>query len=237
MLEEGINLVPTAYSGLAAEQYDDRRFTTRQGRLFAALEFEELERAIAHIPRDAYTLEVGCGTGRFSKYLAERGYRVRAVDPSLDMIRVASAKCKGLPNVTFSQQEGANLSFPDSSFDFVFAIRVTNITESEVYALKMIGEMIRVAKQKGHILIEFSNRNRPLPGRSACVKLSFSQLATFAREHNCSVERRAGILVFSQTLLNKIPRMLVPIWSVLEWLSSKLLWRWASRCYVLLKKN
>jgi SAM-dependent methyltransferase len=38
-------------------------------------------------------LEVGCGTGSYTKILLERGYEVTAVDISEDMLKIASEKC------------------------------------------------------------------------------------------------------------------------------------------------
>lgn len=40
--------------------------------------------------------ELGCGTGSLTKLLAERGYRMTAVDLSPDMLAVADQKCEGL---------------------------------------------------------------------------------------------------------------------------------------------
>lgn len=38
-------------------------------------------------------LEVGCGTGNYTKILMDRGYEVTAVDLSEDMLKIASEKC------------------------------------------------------------------------------------------------------------------------------------------------
>jgi len=231
------SIVQTAYGCKAAQEYDNRRFTTEQGRLFSKLEFDELERAVAGIPRGADVLEVGCGTARFSEYLARQGYRVVASDPSLDMIRVASEKCAGLDNISFRQEQGASLLADDSTFDFVFAIRVTNQTESVEYALKMIREMIRVTKPGGAILVEFVNSRRPFRKNSVNVRLSFAQIARIVFENNCTVKSRRGVFVFSQTLLNKVPEALIPFWALIEQFSAVFFWRWASRGYILLRKR
>jgi predicted TPR repeat methyltransferase len=38
-------------------------------------------------------LELGCGTGNYTKILVDRGYEVTAVDVSEDMLKLASEKC------------------------------------------------------------------------------------------------------------------------------------------------
>jgi ubiquinone/menaquinone biosynthesis C-methylase UbiE len=185
----------------------------------------------------ACVLEIGCGTARFSQCLAREGFSVVATDPSPDMIEVAARKCADLDNISFGQEEGADLSFADAMFDFVFAIRVINQTESEDYALRMIREMIRVAKQDGLILVEFVNRDRPFARRSKDVRFSFGRIRNIAHEAGCDALSEAGVLVFSQSVLNRVPNLLIPLWGRLERLAAAVFWRWASRGYVLLRKR
>ena len=226
----------TAYRGSAARDYDERRFVTPQGRLFSDLEFRQLRRATKRLVPASRVLEIGCGTGRFSQSLAREGFDVVATDPSPDMIAVAASKCAGLDSITLKQAEGADLSFADETFDFVFAIRVTNQTESQEYALTMVREMIRVAKRSGLILVEFANNRRPLAKRSRDVRLSFAQIRRAARDAGCKVLDETGVLVFSQSVLNRVPDVLVPLWEPVERLAAIGLWRWASRGYILLRK-
>jgi len=44
-------------------------------------------------PKPKRILELGCGTGSYTKILLERGYEVTAVDISEDMLKIASEKC------------------------------------------------------------------------------------------------------------------------------------------------
>jgi ubiquinone/menaquinone biosynthesis C-methylase UbiE len=237
MIRSESDLVSTAYMGEAATIYDAKRFVTEQGQAFAGLEFEQLERALAYVPDGAHVLELGCGTGRFSKYVGARGYNVLAIDPSSDMIELAREKCKDLHNITFSREEGAHLKSSDSTFDLVFSIRVTNQTESVEYAIRMITEMIRVAKPGGYVLVEFVNSQRPFKKALKSVRLSFALVSDVAYRNNCTVERRTGVLIYSQTVLNKMPRSLVAMWREFERVSAHFLWRWASRGYILLRKH
>ena len=236
MIYEKDNFVATAYCGDAAIGYDRERFETKQGVSFDSLEWGELQRAVGKIAGGASILEVGCGTARFSKRLAESGFCVRAIDASADMIKVSSAKCRGLKNITFAEEEAAELSSEDCSFDLVFSIRVTNQIGSKEYAFGMIREMIRVAKRGGVILVEFANSNRPLKKKNKSTRLSFGEISRLGRELNCRVESRRGILIFSQTILNKMPRSLIPMWLTIEKLLAVFLWRWASRGYTILRK-
>ncbi len=47
---------------------------------------------LRHLPPHGRTaLDVGCGTGRFARRLAARGYEVDALDPSQEVIAAAEA--------------------------------------------------------------------------------------------------------------------------------------------------
>lgn len=237
MCSSGDDMPITAYRNDTAHDYDTCRFTTRQGRLFADLELEQLDNAIRGLSPRADVLEVGCGTARFSQHLATLGFSVVATDPSPDMLDLASRKCADLKTITFQQAEGAGLPFADGVFDFVFAIRVLNQTESEAYAVRTVQEMTRVTRAGGLLLLEFVNSRRPLARRSRDIRLSFPQLDRVACQCGCDVLSRRGVLVFSQSILNRIPDVLVSSWGLLERIAATMLWRWASRGYVLLRKR
>jgi ubiquinone/menaquinone biosynthesis C-methylase UbiE len=227
----------TGYVGETAYKYDERRFSTRQGQLFSALEFGQLKRAVERLNPGSRVLEVGCGTGRFSEYMARHGFSVTGTDPSSDMVDIAAGRCRDLGQVRFRREEGAHLGYPNEAFDLVFAIRVTSQVESEAYALAMIREMIRVTRRGGLVLVEFINRDRPFPKRSRNVKLSFSQVERVAAEGCCDALWRHGVLVFSESVLHRMPDRLVPLWGRLERGAALGLWRWASRGYVALRKR
>jgi len=53
--------------------------------------------AVLDLPPGARLLELGCGMGRFSLLLAERGYRVTAVDLSPELLRVLDAEARARP--------------------------------------------------------------------------------------------------------------------------------------------
>jgi len=227
------------YFGESASKYDKRRFETEHGKLFHFLEMEQLEKGISGLKKDALICEVGCGTARFSRYLAEKGFNVVATDISFDMLKIAKEKCSGIKNIKFYISEGSSLNFNDEKFDFVFAIRVLNQTESEDYALNTLREMIRITKFGGIILVEFVNKLRLFNNlRSrAGVQLSFDKICEIAEKNNCKIIKKSGILIFSEAVLNSIPKLILPIYKFIECFFAKLLRKYTTRGYVLLEKT
>lgn len=51
---------------------------------------ENYDRFLSHIPKEGYILDFGCGSGRDSKYFLEKGYKVEAIDGSIEMCKLAS---------------------------------------------------------------------------------------------------------------------------------------------------
>jgi SAM-dependent methyltransferase len=76
-------------------------------------------------PRRMKVLEIGCGTGRVTRALAQVFGSVWAVDVSGEMIEQARQALKDYPNAHVLQNNGMDLAvIPESDFDFAFSIIV-----------------------------------------------------------------------------------------------------------------
>lgn len=67
-------------------------------------------------------LEIGCGTGSFSRRLAECAAYVVAVDLSPEMIRIARSRSAKCPNIDFRVANVTPQSVPYQDFDCIAAI-------------------------------------------------------------------------------------------------------------------
>jgi SAM-dependent methyltransferase len=67
-------------------------------------------------------LEIGCGTGGFSRYLARRSDHVVALDLSPQMIRVAREQSRDYPNIDFEVADVIAWDFPAERFDCIVSI-------------------------------------------------------------------------------------------------------------------
>ncbi|RYY01125.1 MAG: class I SAM-dependent methyltransferase [Gammaproteobacteria bacterium] len=73
--------------------------------------------------RNSYAVDLGCGTGRWTKYLSEKAGFIEAIDPS-EAIFAADKLIGPIPNVRLTKASIENTPFPDETFDFGMSIGV-----------------------------------------------------------------------------------------------------------------
>lgn len=94
-------------------------------------------------------LDVGCGTGRWTKYICKKVGFVEAIDPSKAVIS-ASKLLKGEENVRITMAEVSNLPFEKASFDLVFSLGVLHhIPDTK----KAIIDCVEMVKPGGYFLV------------------------------------------------------------------------------------
>jgi ubiquinone/menaquinone biosynthesis C-methylase UbiE len=99
---------------------------------------------LKHIPVSCQkALDVGCGTGAFSRLLAERSDRVVALDLSPHMIEIAKERSKLYSNIEFQVGDATRSEFPVGGFDCIASIATLHHLPIEEMLLKM-GEALRV---------------------------------------------------------------------------------------------
>ncbi|HEV8450000.1 MAG TPA: methyltransferase domain-containing protein [Gaiellales bacterium] len=122
--------------------YDELRPAGESWRELASVELAELGPA-------ARVLDVGCGTGRFAVFAAERlGARVWGVDPSPEML--AQARRRGGRRVGWKQAAAEHLPFKDGWFDAAHAHLVMHLVDDIGAALS---EMARVLSPGGRLVV------------------------------------------------------------------------------------
>jgi 2-polyprenyl-3-methyl-5-hydroxy-6-metoxy-1,4-benzoquinol methylase len=67
-------------------------------------------------------LEIGCGTGSFSRLLAQKADRVLALDLSPEMIQLAKQRSAEYPNIDYRIADVMDWDFPKESFDCIASI-------------------------------------------------------------------------------------------------------------------
>ena len=150
--------------GKSARKYE-RWYTTPEGQTHDNVQKSDVRRFLGPAPSGARLLEIGCGTGHWSHFLALLGYTVAAVDSALEMIRVAHGR--HISGVTVHVAEANMLPFPDAWFDVAAAITVLEFLFKPEAAVR---EMARCVKAKGRILIGSLNRLAPMNGQRLAEK-------------------------------------------------------------------
>lgn len=98
---------------------------------------------------DSYVLDMGCGSGRWSYYLAPKVKGIEAVDPS-DAVFIASDMLSEFENVRVTKASAESIPFPDNSFDLVFSLGVLHHIPDTEEAMKRCVEKV---KQGGFFLV------------------------------------------------------------------------------------
>ena len=100
-------------------------------------------------PHCTDALEIGCGTGAFSRLLASRSDRVLALDLSPQMIRVAKERSEQYSNIDFQVADAMVWEFPIEQFDCVASIATLHHLPTE----KMLCKMKETLKINGTLII------------------------------------------------------------------------------------
>ncbi|MDG2227238.1 MAG: class I SAM-dependent methyltransferase [Flavobacteriales bacterium] len=127
-------------------------------------------------------LDMGCGTGRWSKYLADKVKFIEAIDPSKAVLS-ASHLTKDLKNVRVTQAGVDSIPFADESFDFAMGVGVYHhIPDTQ----KAVRDTVRKIKKGGYLLIYLYYS---LDNRGAGYKFLF-KMSTIIRKIVSSMPNR-----------------------------------------------
>ncbi len=106
-----------------------------------------LDWLLARLPGAGSILEVGCGTGHFSRYLASRSVRVVGLDRSPGML---AAMQNQVPRILGIEADAHNLPFRDGAVDTVLFVTSLEFLEDPTSAL---AEAVRVSRRAVILLV------------------------------------------------------------------------------------
>jgi ubiquinone/menaquinone biosynthesis C-methylase UbiE len=115
-------------------------YETSEGRHADALEKASLRRILESFPQPRSVLEVGCGTGHFTRWLREQGLAAVGLDLSQEMLAEAQI-LDGLPLV---RADAHRLPFADGTFDLVALVTALEFLEAPEEA---VAEALRVTRR------------------------------------------------------------------------------------------
>jgi len=119
-------------------------YHTPRGKWVGDQEFALLEKLL-QAEEGSTLLDVGCGTGYFSRRFRKSGFEVTGLEPDSNMLNFARGSAS---EISWIKARAEELPFADDSFDYVTAVTSTCFVGVPEHA---VGEMWRVAK-KGIVL-------------------------------------------------------------------------------------
>ncbi|MGC9356678.1 MAG: class I SAM-dependent methyltransferase [Anaerolineae bacterium] len=128
----------TLFGTEAATHYESW-YETPEGRRADRLEKAALQWLLEHFPKARSVLEVGCGTGHFTRWLNELGMSAVGLDLSAPMLGEAQA----LDSPTLIRGDALRLPFAADAFDLVVLVTTLEFLERPEEALT---EALRVAR-------------------------------------------------------------------------------------------
>jgi SAM-dependent methyltransferase len=105
-----------------------------------------------HLTPGTKVLEIGCGTGYFSKELVRTGADIIAIDISPDLLSEAAQKVTA-KNIVFQVQNAYAMCFANDSFDFIVGCSVLHHLDVE----RALRECWRALKPSG--ILQFTEPN------------------------------------------------------------------------------
>jgi SAM-dependent methyltransferase len=109
-----------------------------------------------HLRSGMSVLELGCGSGYFTRELARCGADIVAVDVSPELLEIARADCPAA-NVRYEIQDACALSYPHDRFDSVVGSSVLHHLDIN----RALAEIYRVLKKSGSIYFTEPNMVNP----------------------------------------------------------------------------
>ncbi len=120
----------------------DAWYGSPRGRWVGETEYALAARCLKTRPGDSL-LDVGCGTGWFSRRAAADALRVTGLDPNPEWLDYARAHSK--PELSWVEGDARALPFADASFDHVLSIAALCFVNDERRA---VAECVRVARRR-----------------------------------------------------------------------------------------
>lgn len=122
-------------------------------------------------------IEIGCGTGQFTRAFAQRGARMVGVDRSAAMLAVAARHPTGAP--LLCRAHGEQLPYPAGTFDVALIVTVLEFVPDPQ---SVLAEMWRVLRPRGRLVVGALNAwslwavaRRLRPGKTPYAHAHFFQ--------------------------------------------------------------
>ena len=101
-------------------------------------------------------LDAGCGTGRNMHWFLQNNFAIYAIDMNEEIINQLKLANPTLPKQHLQVSSVDEMPFPDNYFDHIICIAVLHFAMNKTHFKKMLGELVRVIKQRGSLLLRIA---------------------------------------------------------------------------------
>ena len=118
---DGKNIDHSVVEAFGDEWLKFQNYTDDTIDIFVKEYFDILDKKMVN--KNSYAIDIGCGTGRWTKYLSTRAGFIEAIDPS-DAVFAADNLLGDIENVRLSKAAVETIPFDDETFDFAMSVGV-----------------------------------------------------------------------------------------------------------------
>jgi SAM-dependent methyltransferase len=146
------------------------------------------------LPKDAKGFDMGCGRGRFLKFIAPRVHEMHAVDVSPVAIQNAKKRNSDLNNVIYHNAPVGNHGLEKNSFDFGYSFGVLMCVPDTQAAIKECADLIKTGGPFC-LYMYYSLDNRPTWYRMIW------KLSDLYRQFICKLPKSLGFILTDLTAI------------------------------------
>src|SRR5579872_6566727 len=147
--------MPSESPGKIVENGYDRIYKQYDNYRKISVNRRELDRFLKLIPKGSTVLDIGCGSGRITKFLTDHDLNVVGIDISRNMLKLAEERT---PEAEFLKQDMRKLDFPKQSFDGALAL-YSIIHVPRKYHSAIFKKIHRILRPKGIALLSVGGSN------------------------------------------------------------------------------
>jgi ubiquinone/menaquinone biosynthesis C-methylase UbiE len=148
------------------------------------------------VNKNTYMIDIGCGSGRWTEYFADKAGFIEAIDPS-DAVHVASKMLSNQPTVRITKASVDTIPWDDETFDFGMSIGVLHHIPDTAKAMTAC---VKKIKKGGHFYVylyyRFDNRGilfKSIFYLSSIFRLIISRMPSAMKKFTCDA---LAILVY-----------------------------------------
>ena len=113
------------------------------------------------LPAESEGIDIGCGSGRWDKFVAPRVFKLHCVEPAERAITVAKRNLSKYKNIIFHQKSLDDLEIPNESMDFCYSLGVLHHVPDTLKALEKCASLLKPgAPFLGYLYYNFENKSK-----------------------------------------------------------------------------